>query len=182
MARLRLLPILVIALGCSDVADPTSSLVDPLVDLTAAQPAASASAEKWQFEATATFVGTLQPEEVRITPSGVIHGTDLVNEFEVTGDLEGTFYFIGKYHINSRNGKGRSIPFPALLEITSPGSGAFECRGSTKIEGFPAELVQYGTLAGCTGRGDYDGMSMKVWLTNEANPGINVYAFNGEVW
>ena len=182
MNRLSLLPVLCVCIGCSEVADPTSSLVEPLSEPTASQATASATAAKWQFEATLTFVGTLQPEEVRITPSGVIHGTDLVNEFQSTGDLEGTFYFIGKYHLNSRNGQGRSIPFPALLEITSPEAGGFECRGSSKIEGFPDALIQYGVLAGCAGSGDYDGMKMKVRFTNEANPGIWVYEFVGEIW
>ena len=182
MTRLLLLPGLVVCFACSEIAAPDAPAVDPLSELIASQDARGAGADKWQFEATLTFIGTLEPEEIRITPSGVIHGTDLVNAFEMTGDLEGTVYFIGKYHLNPKTGMGGSVAAPNLIEITSPGQGAFECRSSYKLEGFPTAVVQYGVLTGCAGSGDFAGMRMKAWTSNEANPGVYVYEFVGEIW
>jgi hypothetical protein len=128
-------------------------------------------------------VGTVEPGDTRLSHSGVLHGTDLVNEFAMAGDLEGTWFFQGKYHINLNNGKGHSIVGPSLLVITSPGTGTFECHGSAKIEHFgTSEQIQYGSGVGCHGTGDYEGMRMKSLISNEANPGTSIYDLWGEIW
>ena len=143
---------------------------------------ALANGQKWHFEAVLTFIGTVEPGDVRVTPSGIIFGTDLINAFEMTGDLEGVWYFIGKFRANPRDGRGRSIAMPVLLELTSPGIGTFECSATGKIEGFPLEIIQYGNQTGCHGTGDFEGMKMRARFTNEANPGIATYELIGEMW
>jgi len=143
-----------------------------------------------EFVAQVTFVGTVDPGFTKVTPSGVIHGTDLVNEWAVAGDLVGRWYFMGKYHINTGTGAGRSVTIPAWFEIQSSKwgmTGTFECNASFRIENFPTDaFIQYGTVGGCRGAGDFAGMNLRYYVTNEANPGMGgpgtIYDFRGVIW
>jgi len=179
MGRTAILPFLALALACGDTPlQPTEDLAPDAV--------AQAKAAKTPFASQLTLVGPVEPGDVRISHSGVLHGTDLVNEFAMTGDLVGSWFFIGKYHINPNNGKGRSIGNPGLVVITSPMVGTFECKGGGKIENWPTDdFIQYGNQRGCKGTGDYEGMRMKARISNEANPGLGagaIYDLWGEIW
>ena len=138
----------------------------------------------WEFVATATFLGTVEPGEIRVTPSGVIHVKDLVNEFRMEGNLNGYWYFQGDYNLNPNTGMGRSRALPALfvIEASAVGVGTFECNSSFKIEDFSTALVQYGVTSGCVGTGDFAGKRLKGFSTNEANPGVFVYELRGVIW
>jgi hypothetical protein len=142
--------------------------------------------EKWSFASQLTFVGTVDPGDQQVNAGGVLHIRGLVNEFAMTGDLVGSWFFQGDAHINLNDGRGRSIASPALLEITSPGVGTFECPATGKLEFFPTDdFIQYGNHSGCHGTGDFEGLRMRAWISNEANPGTGgdtVYDLWGEIW
>jgi hypothetical protein len=66
-------------------------------------------------------------------------------------------------------------------------AGTFACNASFKIENFPTdETIQYGTVGGCDGEGDFEGMRLRYYVTNEANPGMGgpgtIYDFRGKIW
>jgi hypothetical protein len=186
-----LFPVLFLALACGD-GNPIQP--DDAPSVTTDQPTLAVSREpganpKWDLTATATFVRQVDPAEMRINPAGMMFGTGLINEFAVSGELagqpiEGLWYFIGDYRLNSNNGKGLSQARPVLWVITSSalGEGAFECVGTFKIEHFFTGIIQYGTVTGCHGSGAFEGMKLNSYVTNEANPGSFVYAFWGEIW
>jgi len=138
----------------------------------------------WEFVATATFLGTVEPGEIRVTPSGVIHVKQVINEFGMEGDLEGYWYFQGDYNLNPKTGMGRSRALPALfvIEASAVGVGTFECNNSFKIEDLSTAIVQHGVTSGCLGTGDFAGKRLKAFSTNEANPGVPVYQFRGVIW
>jgi hypothetical protein len=99
--------------------------------------------------------------------------------------LTGFWYFIGDYILDLKSGKGGSRARPALfvIEESALGTGYFECVATAKIEGFTGlEYIQYGNFAGCHGFVDFEGMRMKGYLSNEANPGTDIYDMWGEVW
>ena len=142
-----------------------------------------------EFFAEITFVGTLEPGEARISPSGVIHTTGLVNEWAMHGDLVGPWYFVGKYVLNPKTGTGRSISIPIWFEIQDSKwgmTGTFECNATFKIEGYPDAFTQSGNLAGCHGSGDFEGMNLWSRVNNEAHPGLGgpetIYDFHGVIW
>lgn len=188
MRRHAALSIVALTLACGEgpfapAAGPQSGNTPSSLEPSPAAPQPLAAAEKWEFSVVLTFVGTVEPGDTRITPSGVLHGTDLINEFQMTGDLEGSWFFIGKYHINLNDGVGRSIASPILVVVTSPGVGTFECEASAKLEYYPtADFIQHGNVRGCHGTGDYEGMSMRAYVTNEAAPGTDTYQMWGEMW
>jgi hypothetical protein len=37
-------------------------------------------------------------------------------------------------------------------------------------------------MTGCRGTGDFAGMKLNARFTNEANPGVGIYAFWGTIW
>jgi hypothetical protein len=43
-------------------------------------------------------------------------------------------------------------------------------------------MVQFGKQFSCTGTGYFEGKKFKAYLTNEANPGINVYQGVGVIY
>lgn len=192
--RRALLPILLFSLACGD-----GNLLQPEADLavTGDPPgtvvtADKASGEKWAFQTDVIFVGPVVGDpDPNITPSGVLHAGYTVNKFRMeSDDLIGDWYFMGKYHINMENGSGRSIGATIRGEITWSKIGkvgTFDCVGSYKIENYPdpTAFIQYGNVSGCTGTGDFEGMKMKGYLTNEAVPGLGfatIYDFTGEIW
>jgi len=143
----------------------------------------------WSFQTDAVLVGPVEPGTTRATPSGVMHIDGVVNESAMTGDLNGSWFFIDKFHAFSKQARGRSIPSPVLIVITESdlGSGIFECAGSFKFENYPdfETFIQYGNVSGCHGTGDFAGMRMKAYLTNEADPGlgfVTTYDFSGKIW
>ncbi len=189
-----LLPLLLFALACGD-----GNLLQPdqNMGITPHGPPTVLAAdhhavEKWTFQTDVTFVGPVIGDLTpHVTPSGVIHAGYTVNHFRMDSeDIVGDWYFKGKYHINMENGKGRSIGGTILGEITWSKIGkvgTFECVGAYKIENYPdpAAFIQYGNVSGCQGTGDFEGMKMKGYLTNEANPGLGfatIYDFTGEIW
>lgn len=142
--------------------------------------------EKWAFASQLTLVGTVDAGDQRVNAGGILHIDGLINEFAMTGDLVGSWFFQGQGHINLNNGRGRSVSSPALLVIASPGVGTFECPATGKLEFFPtADFIQYGNHTGCHGTGDFEGMRMRAWISNEANPGTGgdtIYDLWGEIW
>jgi hypothetical protein len=71
------------------------------------------------------------------------------------------------------------------MVLTGPGEGTFDCTATGTIEDYlPPDyaFLQYGSLTGCHGTGDFEGMHMKGRFTNEANPGIGDYDFWGVLW
>lgn len=77
-----------------------------------------------------------------------------------------------------------------MFVITSSalGQGTFECTATLKIENFlldpypGPDFIQYGNFSGCRGTGDFAGMKMKGYGSNQPNPGIFIYWFWGEMW
>ncbi len=137
-----------------------------------------------EFTAIITHVSVIDPGVTHVTPSGVIHVSGIVNEWAMTGDLSGPFYFIGGYQIDPKTGMGRSVGKPVVFEIQASRwgmVGSFTCNGAFRIENFPA-ITQYGTAAGCHGTGDFEGMLLKAYISNEANPGGIAYDAYGVIW
>lgn len=140
-----------------------------------------------EFQTRLNFVGPLAPGEVQVTPGGVMHVLGAANlfAFEEGGPLEGTWTFSGKWHMNMKTGKGKSINMDGLMVLTAPGTGTFDCTVTGTLEGYlPPDypFIQYGNFTGCRGTGDFAGMQMKGRFTNEANPGGGNYDFWGVMW
>jgi hypothetical protein len=191
MRRLILAPFLLILFACGDShpIQPDDLLLGISEEPTLAVSQDPGANPKWEFTSTQTFVGPVEEGDVRINPAGMMFGDGLINEFAVTGTLggeplEGLSYFIGDYRLNQNDGKARARSRPGLWVITESalGVGTFECVMTTKIEDFFSGIVQYGNITGCHGTGDFEGMRMKAYTTNEANPGIPIYATWGEIW
>lgn len=94
MRILTALPVLVLA-TCADtgVLQPeTEAFQDRMAFNQANTPGAL------EFHTQMTLLGTVDPGVARITPSGVLHGANLVNEFAMAGDIAGFWYFKGKYN------------------------------------------------------------------------------------
>lgn len=188
MRTLTALPLLVLAAACAD-----AGMVQPVPEdspdlvLLADAPGTKVPGG-WEFFTQVTFVGTLEPGETRITPSGVMHVKDLVNLWLMNGDLNGSWYFQGDVNLNLNNGMGRSrsLPMLAVIEASPWGTGTFECNASFKVENYPDAFTQSGVISGCHGTGDFEGKRMKGYLTNEANPGFGgpdaPYDFRGVIW
>ena len=193
MRMLALSSLLLFAFACTD-----ANMVQPEPD-PSVNPALSADPFSnvhggMEFTAQMVFVGTVNPADLHITPSDVWHGSGLANEFQLTGDIEGLGYFQGDYHINTNNGKGRSISQPSLTVIegsTWGMTGTFVCNNTSRIQDFsltdPETMMQAGNMTGCLGTGDFEGMRMNVRLSNEANPGnggaeVTFYDFWGVIW
>lgn len=182
MRTLVYLSALALVSACSD-----SGILEPAADATLSPVVALAPQEgvngAMEFTGTLTLNQTVNMGDLRVTPSGVWHGTGLVNEFVMEGDLEGFWYFQGKYQVNTSNGKGRSIANPALVVVTGSTwglTGSFECNFSAKIEAFGAAQLQYGNMTGCPGTGDFEGMKMNGRFAQR--PGETVFDFRGVIW
>jgi hypothetical protein len=189
MRRLFSLPLLALAFACSDgnplLPDDEAFFTSESLIVSHA-PGQNA---KWSFHSEVTFVGPVgEPVIPRPTPSGVLHSDGLYNEFEMNGDLNGSWFFIGKAQANPKNGMGRSLGALILVDITGSdlGVGTFECKTSAKIENYPdfATFIQYGNVTGCKGTGAFEGRQMKAYVTNKDHPGLitGVYEFSGEIW
>ena len=182
---------LALFVGCAD-----AGLVQPEAEVSlspvmAAAPAGSIK-NGMEFVSTLQFVRTVEAGAIRDTPGVMQHGLDWVNEFRMEGDLEGFWYFQGDYHANLKTGAGRSIAKPALIDIQSSRwgmIGTFECNLSAKWEyldlsdPLSSTQIQYGNTTGCKGSGDFAGMRMNAYFTNEASPGfLGIYDFSGVIW
>jgi len=143
---------------------------------------------KQDFHVQVFFTRTVEAGGVRVNSAGIVFGYDLINEFETVGDLNGFWYFQGKYKANPKNGKGLSITSPALWVINESewGTGTFECNNSFRMKNWPTDdFLQYGNLTGCTGTGDFEGMKLRGFVSNESDPGLfvdSVYEIWGEIW
>jgi len=188
MRKLVFLPLLTLALACGDgnplQPDDQASLTPEQPDLMVSQ--APGQNAKWSFHAVADNPAFQGLDDAWTTPSGVDHYSGYVNRFDIWGDLVGYWWFQGDVHLNTRNGKARTISRPVLVEIWESGlgkAGAFECVGTFKIEDrFTEDFIQYGNMTGCHGTGDFEGMKMNAYVTNENDPGTSTYQLWGEIW
>ena len=188
MQRLLFLPLLGFLIACGDV-NPMQPGDDPgiteetLSTMTSQEPGENA---KWSIHAMANNPVLQGLDDFWTTPSGIAHYSGYINRFDMGGDLTGYVYFMGDVHTNTRSLKGRTMARPFFFDIRSSVMGkigTFACVGTFKILGFPGpEYVQYGNVTGCQGTGDFAGMSMKGYTSNELNPGTDLYDFWGEIW
>lgn len=102
----------------------------------------------------------------RITPGNVLHTTGLVNEFELSGDLQGLVYFEGGFHNRLRTGDGPIIGVN-FYEITSPQVGTLACRlNAVRLTGFGTpDVAATGKTTHCVGTGDFADSNMKGTLS-----------------
>jgi hypothetical protein len=189
--KLAFLPLLALVFACADgnpmqPDDPLPSLSDQPTLAVSEKPAAN---PKWEFSATLPFLGPVDPGEIRVNPAGILFAEGIVNEFGVDGTLDGEpltglWYFIGDYVFNQNEGTGRSRARPVLwvIEESALGEGTFECVGTFKIENALTRMIQYGNITGCHGTGDFAGMRMKAYTTNENTPFPFIYEAWGEIW
>lgn len=144
------------------------------------------SSSKWSFHVVATDPVTLGLDDVAVTPSGMTLYQGYVNRFDMTGDLVGYLWFDGDVHVNGRTGDGRTLSRPMTYEIQESRfgmSGTFECVGTFKLVGFPGPgWLQYGNVTGCHGTGDFEGMKMKGYSSNENYAGTWTHDAWGEIW
>jgi hypothetical protein len=179
MRHIVLIPILALAAACGDggIVQPEHA---PPPDLAAAAVPNSPN-HGWDFTARATFVGSLDPGDLRITPGNVAHFTGYVNEFALTGDLMGTMYFAGTSRLVLRTGKGPVVAEAVLFDLTSPMLGTFECRANGMADDYPAaDFTVVGKVFSCDGTGDFEDMRLKGSFAN--TPGTFDYDMTGVIW
>jgi len=188
MRKLLCLVLLGSAVACED-GNPMQPQGEPVVEKGPIPAAASQDPgenAKWSIHALANNAVLQGLDDFWTTPSGIAHYSGYVNRFDMWGDLNGYAWFIGDVHSNTRLLKGRTIARPFLLEVHSSvmgKAGTFECVGTFKLLGVPGpEYVQYGNLTACQGTGDFEGMMMKGYTSNELNPGTDLYDLWGEIW
>lgn len=181
MRKLVLLPVLTLALACSD-----TTFVEPPIE---PEPGPSVVAAKvmtmaYNFEADIFWFcdAELGCGTDRVTPSGVAHGKGLEIGLISTGELVGELWVTADYNINMVNGTGIANA-SAVLNLTSPGIGSFECKGHAEFEGYsPPDFayVEHLRYSGCKGSGDFEGKKMKFWADN-AGPGSTHYVGVAEI-
>lgn len=179
--------VLALLVGCTD-----GGVLQPEPDLAtvAAVPDHSQFAKiqgGMAFQTRLNFVGPLDAGETWMTPGGIMHVLGAANlfQFQEGGPLEGTWTFSGKWHLNTKTGKGKSINVDGISVLTVPGEGTFDCTVTGIIEDYlpPAyAFIQYGNFTGCQGTGELAGLHMKGRFSNESNPGIGDYDFWGVIW
>ena len=141
MRRVALFPILVLAAACSDddILQPGAA-APPDVVAAAAVPVTPANGGL-VLRFVGTYVGPVDPGQMRITEGGVLHRTELTNGFALSGDVEGLQYWHGDVNLNLDNGKGPTIGQWIWYEFSSllgqPVNGGFECRANGLIENYP---------------------------------------------
>ena len=163
MRKLLLLPILALALACEEAPNHQAD-ADPLF--------APASRQLMVLNAVETFD---QPYtgDITVTPSGILHMRNIHNGFVVSGDLEGYNHVYGQAMIDTRTGRGEASG-TSLYELTSPGVGTLECTWKSKLYDYPV-FLQYAKYT-CNGTGYFEGMKVKIYGNNDANPGVGIYA------
>jgi hypothetical protein len=182
MKRLAILITPFLFLACTD-----DGIVQPATapdDLMAAASTPSNPAQGgWEFAVVATNTQTLSFGK-NFFAAHNWHIFELADEFQLTGDMEGWLYQTGDWHVNLKAERGTAIEFENLFVITSPGTGTFECQGSSTLVDYPGPWVRSGKLYSCEGTGDYEGMKMKARFTNEANPGVQptIYVITGVIY
>jgi len=115
----------------------------------------------------------------RVTPSGILHLSEVDNGFFVTGDVVGYSHAYGGARVDTRTGQGNGSG-TLHYDLTEPGVGALDCTWHSKLYNFPGPFVQYSEMV-CHGSGYFDGWKMKVSGNNEANPGVGIYTATAEV-
>ncbi|MDH3732194.1 MAG: hypothetical protein OEU54_01625 [Gemmatimonadota bacterium] len=152
------IPLLALVVACSGDPGALGPEESPAGPASVSNPAQGGSS----FIAVMSFIQTIDPGLTQITPGNVLHTTGLVNEFALSGDLEGLAYFSGDFHNVLRTGNG-PIVGGIFFEISAPGVGSFDCQTSASILrdfGTP-DVTATGKISRCVGTGDYDGMGMK---------------------
>jgi hypothetical protein len=179
MKATAMFPLIVLAVACGD-----NAILQP-VDPSQAAPALAAVASSpvqggWQFAAVATPTGGV-PGVFRITPGGVVHWTEIANEYEITGDLEGYWTWSGKAVWKDGKGKGPAIAESMRFDLTAPDVGTFDCRGTGMGENYPGEnWTLAGPLVACVGGGAFEGKKLKAYATNQI--GTAVFDIVGVIW
>jgi len=188
MRKLALLSLLILALACGD-GNPLQP--DDQASLTSDQPGLVVSQAPGQNAKLSIHAMAGNPvlqglDDFWTTPSGIAHYSGYVNRFDMWGDLTGSAWFIGDVHSNTRSAKGVTMARPFFFHVTSSVMGkvgTVECVGTFRLLGYPGpEFVQYGNLTGCHGGGDFEGMSMKGYTSNELQPGTGTYDIWFEIW
>lgn len=120
----------------------------------------------WSFTTVASLLRAVDPGETRITPGNVLHTKGLVNEFELSGDLEGLVYFEGDLHNRLLAGNGPIIGVN-FYDVTAPQVGTLTCRlNAVKLTGFGTpDVAATGKTTHCVGTGDYADKGMKGTLS-----------------
>lgn len=174
-----LLPVLLVGAACADhdILQPVDA---PFSDVAAAAVANPAQGG-WEIQFTTAFSGVINLGDTRLASHNLL-GKDALNAFAVTGDLTGTWYYGGQFHVNLKTGKGVGISHVNRLDITSPGTGSFVCQSHNWISDYLTAIVQYVNVYSCEGSGDYEGKKMKATGSNEANPGLFIYHFTGVIY
>jgi hypothetical protein len=184
MKRLALLPILTLALACSDdgILQPEPAVPPDVV--MAARPFTPANGGL-EFTVVGSYVTTLAPGTTRITPGGVMLIEDYSNLFDVTGDLEGSMIWTGNVHTVLDKLAGPALGQTVVLEISKvlgeDVSGNFVCRSNGLSIGYgTADFTYHGKMIGCAGHGDFDGMHLKADFA--VRTGGVVYDVTGVIW
>ena len=180
MKQLALLPILALAVACSDdgILQPEPAAPP---DVTAAALPVTPGNGGWEFTAVATFLGPVDPGTIRITRGNVMHWDGMLNAFVLTGDLEGMEYWYGKANIALDHGTGPVLGQSVVFELTSPGVGAFDCKTNGVLDdAFGPQSSLAGIVLACDGSGDFEGMHMKGRVANR--PGTYIYDLTGVIW
>lgn len=178
MRYLILLPFLALLVSCAD-----QGLTEPSVDPQFARVAASTppTATPYYFqghrdwtcdEADGCLFGTSHT-----TPSGLAHGKGLKIRLTLDGDLVGELWVMVGYNLNMNTGHGVANG-TALLNLTEPGVGGFECKAHADWW----DWVEHVKYSGCKGFGDFEGQQMTVWATDEAAPTSGEYEGLAEIW
>ena len=101
--------------------------------------------------------------------------------FQLTGDVEGFWFWSGDLHANLKTGGDGPASGTVVFDLTSPWTAAFECRSSVMVEDYPAGLFKIaGRAMSCDGTGDLAGKQLKAdWLNT---PGTITYHITGVIW
>ncbi len=78
------------------------------------------------------------------------------------------------------------LPAASHCRISRGMTGTFDCTSSFKIENFPtSDFTQVGLFTGCHGTGDFEGMNLWAYVSNEDHPGLGdtaTHDFHGVIW
>ncbi len=186
MKRLAWLPILALTFACSDAGIVQPDSAAPLTVVAAAVAPVTPANGGVVLEIVATYSGPVDPGQVRITPGGVMHWTGILNEFVLSGDVEGLEYVGATVHMKLDQARGPVTEYRGWLELTSilgqPVSGGFECRANGFIENNddPALFMLTGKTFACKGWGDLQGKHMKT--SYAIRIGTFVYDMTAVIW
>jgi hypothetical protein len=181
MKRFVLLPLLALAVACSDDGILQPDAAAPPDMLAADWLPNTPANDGWHFTAVSTYTGPIDPGVLRITPGGVMLIDGVWNGFDVTGDIVGRNYWYGKVRLNLGQVKGPAIGQWVVFDLTEPAVGRFECRMNGLSINYPGpEFTLAGDLYSCHGSGAFEGMHMKGRYSNRI--GTDIYDTVGVIW